>query len=76
MAQAEATRTALRDLLDAAVVAGELAPEVDTGALVCTVQAILSGSLLTWAFYREGAAAAWVREDLEAVLRPLAVGWR
>jgi AcrR family transcriptional regulator len=76
MAQAEATRTALRELLDAAMAAGELAPEVDTGTLVRTVQAILSGSLLTWAFYREGAAATWVREDLEAVLRPLKAGER
>ena len=72
MAQAHATSAALRDLLDAAVAAGELAPGVDTGVLARTVQAVLSGSLMTWAFYREGPAADWVRADLEAVLWPLA----
>jgi AcrR family transcriptional regulator len=69
-AQARATRVAFRGLLDEAVVAGELLPAVDTGALARTVEVTLSGSLLSWAFYRDGPASEWVRTDLEAVLRP------
>jgi AcrR family transcriptional regulator len=66
-----ATGDALRELLDAAVDAGELAPTVDTVALARMVQVTLNGSLMTWAFYRVGLAADWVREDLDAVLGPL-----
>jgi hypothetical protein len=25
---------------------------------------------MTWAFYQEGSAASWLREDLDAVLHP------
>jgi AcrR family transcriptional regulator len=70
VAQARATRAELRELLDAAVAAGELAPGVDTGALARGVEVTVSGSMLTWAFHEEGALAAWIREDLENVLRP------
>jgi AcrR family transcriptional regulator len=69
-AQAHATRAALRDLLDEAVAAGELLPGVDTTGLARTLQVMLGGSLMAWAFYREGTPAAWVRHDLDAVLRP------
>jgi AcrR family transcriptional regulator len=69
-AQASATRAALRELLDQAVVAGELATSVDTSALARAVEVALSGSLLTWAFYQEGSASDWVRTDLDSVLRP------
>jgi AcrR family transcriptional regulator len=69
-AMAVATAISLRELLDAAVKAGELAPLTDTAGLTRLVQAILSGSLLSWAFYREGTAEDWVLEDLEFVLRP------
>jgi len=31
---------------------------------------VLSGSLITWGFYREGNAARWMRADLDAVLMP------
>ena len=71
-AQARATRAALRDLLEEAVAAGELAPTVDTGALARAVEVTLSGSLMTWAFYHDGPATKWVREDLDALLRPFA----
>jgi AcrR family transcriptional regulator len=69
-AQASATRAALRGLLDLAVAAGELAPNVNTAALARAVEVTLSGSLLTWAFYQEGPAAKWVRQDLDALLGP------
>ena len=70
LAQARATSNALRRLLDDAVAAAELDPTVDTRMLARTVQVTLSGSLMTWAFYRNGPAARWVRDDLDAVLAP------
>jgi AcrR family transcriptional regulator len=70
LAQARATSGALRRLLDDAVGIGELDPAVDTRMLARTVQVTLSGSLMTWAFYRAGPAARWVRDDLDAVLGP------
>lgn len=69
-AQATATRRGIRQLLDAAAVSGELRPGVDTASLARTVEAIVGGSLFAWAFYREGRATNWVRQDLDAVLRP------
>jgi AcrR family transcriptional regulator len=67
-AQASATGLALRGLLDEAVDAGELAPDVDTVALARAVEVTVSGSLLTWAFYQDGPVVNWVREDLDALL--------
>jgi AcrR family transcriptional regulator len=72
-AMARATGVALRELLDASVAAGELVSSVDTGGLARAVQVTLSGSLITWAFEREGSAADWMRTDLDAVLRPFLV---
>jgi AcrR family transcriptional regulator len=65
-----ATREGLRRLIQSAVDAGELTPEVNTGRLARTIEALLGGSLLSWAFYQEGSAARWVRDDLDAVLAP------
>ena len=72
--QARATRAAFRGLLEAAVVAGELKPRTDTATLARAVEVTLTGSLMTSAFYQDGPAKRWIREDLEAVLRPLATG--
>jgi AcrR family transcriptional regulator len=71
-AQAIAVRVALHDLLDDALAVGELraAPALDTARLARAVQVTLNGSLLTWALYREGAAADWVATDLETLLHP------
>lgn len=69
-AQAQASRAAIRALLDDAVAAGELVAGVDTGALARAVEVTLSGSLMTWAFYQEGSARAWLRADLNAI-----IGW-
>jgi AcrR family transcriptional regulator len=68
--QARATRAALRRLVQAAVHAGELARDVQPAQLARTIEAALSGSMLTWAFYQEGTAARWIRADLNAVLAP------
>lgn len=70
MSQAHATRAALRDLVTGAVDAGELTPSVDPDVLARTVEVTVGGSLMAWAFYREGKAVDWVRDDLDAVLRP------
>jgi AcrR family transcriptional regulator len=68
--QAKATRAGFRRLLAEAVAAGELRPDVDAARLARTVEAVLSGSLLTWAFYQEGTAKRWLADDLDAVLAP------
>jgi hypothetical protein len=34
------------------------------------VEAIVSGSMMTWAFYRQGSARQWIRRDVQAVLAP------
>lgn len=70
VAQGNATRQALRALLEAAVAKRELRRPLDAARLARTVDAVLSGSLLAWAFYREGTASRWLREDLETVLQP------
>ena len=67
---ARATRTGLRRLLDAASARGELVPEVKPAQLARTIEVVISGSMLTWAFYQEGTAAHWIRADVEAVLAP------
>jgi AcrR family transcriptional regulator len=69
-AMAVRTSSALEELLDAAVRAGELASQTDTAALSRLVQTILSGSLISWALYREGSSEDWVLADLDSVLRP------
>jgi len=68
--QARATRAALGRLVQAAVQAGELARKVQPAQLARTIEATLSGSMLTWAFYQRGTAAKWIRADLNAVLAP------
>ncbi len=68
--QARATRAGLRRLVESALQAGELAPSVNPAQLARTIEAILSGSMMSWGFYREETAARWMRADLEAVLAP------
>jgi len=70
MKQARTTRAGLRALVEGAVEAGELARNLAPVQLARTIEAILSGSMLTWAFYRQGTATQWIRTDLEAVLAP------
>jgi hypothetical protein len=68
--QAEAARTFLRETLDKAVGAGELKPGTDVRALARMVETAITGSLFTWATYRERSARRWVSHDVEAVLAP------
>jgi len=67
---ARTTRREIEMLVRAAVACGELHRDVDCVSLARTVETVISGSLMTWACYREGSAAEWIRGDLEAVLRP------
>jgi AcrR family transcriptional regulator len=68
--QARATRAGLQRLVAAASIAGELDRSVKPAQLARTIETVLSGSLITWGFYREATAALWMRTDLEAVLTP------
>jgi AcrR family transcriptional regulator len=67
---ARASRKEIEALLEAAVATGELRRGVDVRSLARTVETVISGSLMTWATYREGKAADWIGSELEAVLRP------
>jgi AcrR family transcriptional regulator len=69
-AQARRTRTGLRLLIADAVRSGALKPNTDVRALARTIEAVLGGSLLAWAFYHQGPAARWLARDLEEILRP------
>jgi AcrR family transcriptional regulator len=68
--QAEAARSFLRAALADAVAAGELKRNTDVSALARMVETAVTGSLFTWATYREGDSRAWVARDVEAVLAP------
>ena len=68
--QARATRAGLQDLLESAIAAGELERDTDATALARTVEAMVNGSMMTWAFYHDGPAADWIRADVDAVLAP------
>jgi AcrR family transcriptional regulator len=70
LANARATRREIAALLDRAAARGELRPGVDTRALARLIETTVSGSLMTWACYRQGRAAAWLRRDVDAVLGP------
>lgn len=70
VAQARASRVELQRLIEAAIAAGELAASVNPKQLARTVEAILGGSMMSWAYYQEGTAAHWMRDDLDAVLKP------
>lgn len=68
--QSRATRTGIEKLLKEAIKAGEIGKAVDVKQLARTIEAIIGGSMLTWATYREGKAGRWMLRDLDAVLQP------
>ena len=68
--QAEAARAFLHAALDDAVRAGELRAGTDVAALTSMVETMITGSLFTWAVYRDGNATSWMLKDLQAVLEP------
>jgi hypothetical protein len=60
---------ALAGLLAEAQAEGELGP-VDARALARLLLAVVNGSLLTWAVYRDGPAEAWLARDVDLALEP------
>jgi len=71
--QATSTRDQLASLIVEAVEAGELSRDVKPTALARTIEVVLSGSMMVWAFYREGPADKWIRKDFNALLSPYLV---
>ena len=68
-----ATRIELHKLINEAIVAKELSPDTNARQLARTVEAVIGGSMLSWAYSQEGTAAKWMRHDLDAVLKPYLV---
>lgn len=64
------TRAQLTALVKAAIAAGELTPRVPPGQIARLVEVTVTGSMMTWAIYRQGTAARWMLTDLDAALRP------
>jgi AcrR family transcriptional regulator len=69
LAQFRALRTETQRLIDEAVAARELR-ECDTEQLARLLQQLNGGAMLEWAVVREGPLDAWVRREVEALLRP------
>jgi AcrR family transcriptional regulator len=69
LAQFRAIRAETKKLLDEAVAARELCPG-DTAEIARLIQQTNDGAMLSWAVYREGSVANWVRRDLQALLAP------
>jgi AcrR family transcriptional regulator len=67
---ARASREEIEKLIKEAIQADELAASTNARQLARTIEAVVSGSMLSWAFYQEGSAAKWMRHDLDAVLKP------
>jgi AcrR family transcriptional regulator len=67
---ARATRDELQKLIRESIDAKELTTRVNARQLARTIEAVIGGSMLAWAYYQEGNATKWIREDLNAVLRP------
>ena len=67
---ARETRHQLQALIEEAVDARELKPSTQPKQLARTIEAVVSGSMLSWAFFQEGSAQKWMRQDIDAVLKP------
>lgn len=67
---ARATREQLQNLVRDAIAAKELVPSTNAKQLARTIEAVISGSMLSWAHYQEGTASKYIRDDLNAVLKP------
>ncbi len=65
-----AARAHYEQLVANAVAAGELRADTNVRMLARMIEVTLGGSFLAWTLYREGSAADYLREDLDATLRP------
>jgi AcrR family transcriptional regulator len=70
MKHAKASREELEKLIREAIDAKELIATTNARQLARTIEAVVGGSMLSWAYYQEGSAAKWMRHDLDAVLKP------
>lgn len=70
--EARATRREIESLVRSAVAEGALRQDVDASRLARIIEAVASGSLMTWACYREGQAKTWILAHLDAALEPFA----
>ena len=73
LANALTNRKGIVELLDEAMVTGELR-ECDTDRLSVAVDAIAGGALINWAIHREGTAREAIRDALETLLGPYRAG--
>ena len=62
-------RELMAELLDEAVERGDLPRTTDTAALAGSVMNGYNGALISWAIFREGTLADWLRRELNHVLR-------
>lgn len=72
----KAVRRQLEAWLNEAVAAGEVTPGTNTRRLARLVEALISGSMMTWACYQEGTARGWMRRHLAGLLAPYRPGPR
>jgi AcrR family transcriptional regulator len=69
LAQARATLAELKNLLDAGVKSGRLV-KCDTRKLASALNAIISGSMLSWAVLRDGTSEEAMQEAVDVLIRP------
>lgn len=69
---AESAERGYRSLIRDAIRAGELKLSSEV-RLARLIGATLHGSMVSWALFQEGAAAEWVRRDMETLLAPYRV---
>lgn len=69
LAMSKKTVAGYRALLKEAIAAGELTPH-DTLRMARAINAIAGGSLISWAVFREGSAAKWLKRDLDTLIAP------
>lgn len=74
VAQSKGVNREMASLLREAIRRGDLNPDTNVPALVRNIEALISGSLLTWAFHRTGTAESWVRRHIDALLAPHRTG--
>jgi hypothetical protein len=68
--QQRATRAGLEAIIRDAIAAGELMKSTNAASLARTIESLLGGSLLAWAFHHAGSAESWLKRDVDAVLAP------
>jgi hypothetical protein len=69
----QAARAHYQQLIVDAIAAGALRADTNAPALARLIEVTLGGSFLHWLVYREGSAAEWLQEDVDATLRPYLV---